>query len=74
MCSECLGSEFSGSLNQGSSQDPRQFTDNNGAQSRSGSIAEDPKFTGASSSDMKFDGTKSDAGNNPNIGHTGWGS
>lgn len=74
MCSECLGHEFSGSLNQGSATDARQWTDNNGAQSRSGSIAEDPKFDGASSSDMKFDGVKSDSGDNPNIGKTGWGS
>ena len=59
MCAECLGG---------------QFTDNNGAQSRSGSVAEDPKFDGASSSDMKFDGAKSNSGNNPNIGQTGWGS
>jgi hypothetical protein len=74
MCSRCLGEEFSGSLNEGSSLDARQWTDNNGAQSRSGSIAEDPKFDGASSDDMKYEGDKSNSGNNPNIGHTGWGS
>jgi len=67
------GSNSSG-MNQGNSQDDKQWTDDNGAQSRSGSVAEDPKFTGASSSDSKFDGTKSNSGSNPNIGHTGWGS
>lgn len=74
MCSSCMSHEFSGGLSQGSSTDSRQWTDNNGAYSRSGSAAEDPKFDGASSSDMKYDGTKSNSGNNPNIGNTGWGS
>lgn len=50
------------------------YTDNNGAQSRSGSIAEDSRYDGASSSNEKFEGEKSDSGNNPNIGRTGWGS
>jgi len=59
MCDECMGG---------------QFTDNNAAQSRSGSVAEDPRYDGASSNDMKFDGQKSDSGNNPDIGKTGWGS
>jgi hypothetical protein len=59
MCAECLGG---------------QFTDNNGAQSRSGSIAEDPKFDGASSDDMRFEGDKSSSGDNPHIGQIGWGS
>lgn len=43
-------------------------------QSRSGSVAEDPKFEGASSSDEKYDLQKSNSGNNPDIGKTGWGS
>lgn len=66
--------EFSAGLNQGSSTDARQWTDNNAAYSRSGSIAEDPKFDGASSSNEKFDMTKSTAGDNSEIGKTGWGS
>jgi len=74
MCLGCCNSNIQSSLNQGSSQDARQWTDNNGAQSRSGSVAEDPKFTGASSSDEKFDGSASNSGNNADIGHTGWGS
>jgi hypothetical protein len=59
MCAECLGG---------------QFTDNNGAQSRSGSIAEDSRFDGASSDNNKFEGDKSNSGNNPHIGQIGWGS
>lgn len=59
MCAECTG---------------KQFTDNNGAYSRSGSIAEDPKFIGDSAEDEKFEGQKSNSGNNPNIGKIGWGS
>jgi hypothetical protein len=59
MCAECLGG---------------QFTDNNGAQSRSGSVAEDTKFDGTSSSDQKFEGTQSNSGNNSHIGQIGWGS
>jgi hypothetical protein len=43
-------------------------------QSRSGSIAENPKYDGDSSDDMKYDGDKSNSGNNLNIGKTGWGS
>ena len=50
------------------------FTDNNAAYSRSGSIAEDTRYDGSSSDDMKFEGDKSNSGNNPNIGKTGWGS
>jgi hypothetical protein len=42
--------------------------------SRSGSIAEDPKFDGPSADDMMFEGVKSNSGDNPNIGKTGWGS
>ena len=65
----------SGGLNEGSTTDPRPFSAQGGSSmSRSGSVAEDPKFTGASSSDMKFDGVKSDSGNNPHIGQQGWGS
>jgi hypothetical protein len=41
--------------------------------SRSGSIAEDPKFDGPSADNEKFEGDQSDSGNNPNIGLTGWG-
>jgi hypothetical protein len=85
MCGSCTGIQFgdpsaghftqsNSSLNQGSSTDAHQWTNGNAAQSRSGSIAEDPKFTGASSSNMKFDGTKSNSGNNPSIGNRGWGS
>lgn len=59
MCAQCMGG---------------QFTDNNGAQSRSGSVAEVPRYDGASSTDMKFDGQNSNSGNNPEIGKTGWGS
>ena len=59
MCAECLGG---------------QFTDNNGAQSRSGSIAEDTKFDGTSSADEKFEETSSTAGDNKHIGQVGWGS
>ena len=59
MWAECLGG---------------QFTDNNGAQSRSGSVAEDPRYEGASSDDEKYEGDKSSSGNNPHIGETGWGS
>jgi hypothetical protein len=59
MCDGCLG---------------REFTDNNGAYSRSGSVSEDQKYDGASSDDEKFEGDKSNSGNNPNIGQTGWGS
>lgn len=59
MCAECLGG---------------QFTDNNGAQSRSGSIAEDSRYDGASSDNNKFEGDTSNSGNNPHIGQTGWGS
>ena len=59
MCDACLGD---------------QFTDNNGAYSRSGSVAEDPRYDGSSSDDKKFEGDKSNSGNNPNIGDTGWGS
>ena len=59
MCAECMGG---------------QFTDNNGAYSRSGSVAENNRYDGASSDDEKYDGDKSSSGNNPNIGSTGWGS
>ena len=59
MCAECLGG---------------QFTDNNGAYSRSGSIAEDSRYDGASSDNNKFEGDASNSGNNPHIGQTGWGS
>jgi hypothetical protein len=64
MCTQCLGDQF----------DDRQWTDNNGAQSRSGSIAEDPRYDGPSADNMKFEGDMSDSGNNQNIGRTGWGS
>jgi hypothetical protein len=74
MCIRCCNTYIQSSLNQGSSLDARQLTDGNGAQSRSGSIAENPRFDGASADDMKFEGDKSNSGNNPNIGHTGWGS
>lgn len=47
----------------------RQF-----GESRSGSVPEDPKFEGASSSNEKYDLQKSSGGNNPNIGKIGWGS
>lgn len=43
-------------------------------QSRSGSVAESPKYEGASADNMKFDGDKSNSGNNKNIGKIGWGS
>lgn len=59
MCAQCLGNEF---------------TDNNGAQSRSGSVSEDTRYDGASSDGEKFEGDKSNNGNNPHIGETGWGS
>lgn len=72
MCAGCASA--SQGMNQGSSTDARQWTDNNGAQSRSGSVAEDPKFDGASSSNMEYDGVKSNSGNNPHIGQQGWGS
>jgi hypothetical protein len=65
----------SGGMNEGSTTDSRPFTSQSGSSmSRSGSIAEDPKFTGASSNDEKFDGQKSNSGNNPSIGQQGWGS
>jgi hypothetical protein len=54
--------------------DARQWTNNNGAQSRSGSVAEDTKFDGASSSNIKFEGTSSNSGGNANIGQKGWGN
>jgi hypothetical protein len=66
--------EFSGGMSQGSSTDPRQWTDNNAAYSRSGSVAEDPRFDGASSENMKFDMQHSNSGDNPDIGQRGWGS
>ena len=59
MCDGCLGTEFA---------------TGNGSMSRSGSIAEDPRFDGPSADDEKFEGDKSDSGNNTNIGLTGWGS
>lgn len=74
MCANCSSKSQSSGMSQGSSTDARQWTDNNGAQSRSGSVAEDPKFDGASPSDEKFEGTKSNSGNNPHIGQEGWGS
>jgi hypothetical protein len=43
-------------------------------QSRSGSMAENTRYDGDSADDMKYDGDKSTAGNNKNIGKTGWGS
>ena len=43
-------------------------------QSRSGSVAEDPKYDGASADDMKYEEDKSNSGNNPEIGERGWGS
>lgn len=61
-------------MSQGSAMDARQWTNNNGAQSRSGSVAEDTKFDGASSSNMKFEGTSSNSGGNANIGQKGWGN
>jgi len=66
--------EFGRGMSQGSSTDSKQWTDNNAAYSRSGSVAEDPRYDGASSDNMKFDGDKSGSGNNPNIGKIGWGS
>ncbi len=73
MCYGCLSRKNVG-MNEGSQTDPRQYTDGNGAQSRSGSVAEDPKFDGNSSSNKKYDGVKSNSGNNPEIGKIGWGS
>ena len=76
MCLDCCNNKIqgAGSMNEGSETDARQWTDNNGAYSRSGSAAEDSKFDGASSSNEKFEGTKSNSGDNPSIGQTGWGS
>ena len=59
MCDGCLG---------------QAFATGSGSMSRSGSIAEDPRFDGPSADDEKFEGDKSESGNNPNIGLTGWGS
>jgi hypothetical protein len=52
----------------------RSFTDNNAAYSRSGSVGESNKFDGPSASNNKFEGQKSNSGNNPHIGQEGWGS
>lgn len=43
-------------------------------QSRSGSIAENPKYDGVSANDEKYDLQKSNSGDNRNIGKIGWGS
>jgi hypothetical protein len=51
-----------------------QFTDNNGAQSDTGSVAENSKYTGASSTDEKFEGQHPGSEANPRIGNVGWGN
>lgn len=63
--------EFKTGMGLGAQPDP---TNNNGAYSRSGSIAENTKFDGASAENEKYDLSESTSGNNHSIGQTGWGS
>jgi hypothetical protein len=56
MCIRCCNTYIQSSLNQGSAFDDRQWTNENGSQSRSGSVAENSKFTGPTETSKKFEG------------------
>jgi hypothetical protein len=69
MCTNCLSTQAA--YNAGKDdEDAQPFTDNNGAQSKSGSVNEQGL---PNAQDERFEGTKADTTGNPNIGKQGFG-